>query len=331
MATIKDVALLAGVSLATVSRVVAGGAPVKSATRNKVLQAIKTLHYTPNQAARSLASKQSHTIGMVLSDLGAGYFGVAAGSAESRLRAFDKQVIIASGHNSYEGELEAVNFLINRQVDALILMTGHLVAEDFARIDQICPIFTLNQPFRHSQAKATLLNNQFGGYLATKHLLENGHRQLAYLSGPIHKEDATERFLGHQTALKEYQLPKSKNHYQGDYSITSGTQLMLKILDKEPYITAVACGNDLMALGALEACRQCNIPVPQQVSIIGFDNNELGQYLTPRLSTIHFPLTDMAIATADLLLNHVYQKKLPSTAVFQPHLVIRDSVKKLVL
>lgn len=324
MSTITEVAAKAGVSKATVSRVISGTTFVKDETKTRVLEAVKALNYTPNQAARSLAGKKSYTVGLVMFDIKSDYYAPAASAVESALRQEDLHVIIASGQGTQEGERDAVEFLIRRQVDALVLITSFLSTEELAELEERCPIFVLNQESSTSPEKTVLFDNYLGGFIATNYLIEQGHTKIGNITGPSRKTDAKDRYRGYQDALKKHGLEPFWS-YEGDFSLKSATDAMQEFILLEERPTALVCGNDFMAIGAIYVCHQHNISIPDQLAIVGFDDLAIAQYFSPALTTVKMPLFEMSDALAKLLLQQIYFKKHKVQTHFKPEMIIRQS------
>ena len=211
MITIKEVSELAGVSQATVSRVINGSDRVKEATRNKVRAAMASLGYQPNSAAQSLASSRSNTLGMVVSSLEGPFYGPVMSGVEEELRRLNKHVIIASGHGTEDGEKEAVQYLSNRQVDGLILLTECLEPDYLLALDKKIPIYLINHHIEGLEHRNMWLDNEGGSYGATRYLIEQGHTQIVYIGGQPHKQDANERTAGFIRAMTEAKLPIDKH------------------------------------------------------------------------------------------------------------------------
>lgn len=322
--TINQVATLAGVSKATVSRVLSGTTPVKEGTRSRVMEAIDKLSYSPNQAARSLASNKTYTIGLVASRIDTAYYGPAASGVEKALRGGDRHIIIASGNDTLEGERDAVNFLIKRQVDALVLITNFLSEEEISQINLRCPVFVLNQSFPGGEDRHISFDNFAGGEMATQYLIGKGHEKIAAVTGPLWKHDAYQRYLGCQNALQKAGSSLFLQ-FEGDHSVESGMANMRSILEREDRPTAIFFGNDLMAMGALHICAQKGVKVPDDIAIIGFDDLDMSQYYSPSITTIKLPLYEMAEAAAYLLLNTIYETKYTIKRAFSPELILRQS------
>lgn len=325
MSTIVEVAAKAKVSKATVSRVISGITPVSEETKQRVLSAIKELDYVPNPAARSLASKKSYTVGLVLLNLNSSYYPPAASAVESALRQENLHVIIASGQGSLDGERQAVEYLIRRQVDALVLMTSYLSEEELAIYNQRCPVFSLNQATSTPAYKTVSFDNYAGGFMATEYLIKQGHTQIATIMGPQHKPDAEARFRGYQDALEQYNL-SSCWHTEGAFSPQSGVEAMQCLINSRLKPTALVCGNDHMAMGVLSVCSQNDISVPNDLAVIGFDDMDIAPFSVPALTTIKVPLFDMSESLAQLLLQQVFHKPYNDIQTqFKPKLIIRQS------
>ncbi|MCW9017770.1 MAG: LacI family transcriptional regulator, partial [Kangiellaceae bacterium] len=205
MATIYDVSVLAGVSLATVSRVMNNNAKVSEKTRQKVLAAMEELGYRPNTIAQSLASNRSNSVGILVSELYGYFYSAMLSGIEKELRRAGKHVIIAAGHSNKSDEVDGIEFLISRSCDALILHV-EAVSDDFLiELSKTnTPFVLINRQVESLSSNCIVLNNEQGGYLATKAILEQGHRKISYISGPLWKRDAQDRLTGHKKALADY-------------------------------------------------------------------------------------------------------------------------------
>ena len=327
MATIKEVSALAGVSLATVSRVMNGSDRVKEVTKIRVRKAMEELGYTPNSAAQSLASNRSNTLGMVVSWLDGPFYGPVMSGVEEELRQFNKHVIIASGHGNAEQEREAVNYLKARQVDGLILLTECLDQAYLNQLSAEMPIYLINQHYEGLDSRNMFLDNEGGGYAATKYLIAQGHRDIVCAAGQEHKQDARERVMGYKRAMSEHGLAFTDQHIAHTvFDLAGGLAAMVVFDQRNVNFTAVTAGSDEMAVGIMEWARQQNRVIPDDLSVIGFDNQLLARYVSPRLTTIDFPAYDMAKACARMAVNEIYRKIKPNGVEFKTTLVVRDSV-----
>jgi len=332
MATIYDVCDKAGVSMATVSRVINGNENVRKNTRQKVLDAMKSLGYKPNIIAQSLASKRTNSIGIHVSELSGPFYGPMMAGVEDELRKAGKHVFITSGHDDEKREKESIDFLISRNCDALILHVGAVSDKYLLDLYQgEIPIVLLNRYIPAMAEQCIILDNIHGGYIATKMLLEYGHRDIAYISGPLWKTDSQERLLGHKKALTEFDVSFDEDlFYEGDFHEQSGMKGLKYFLNSGKTFTGLACANDDMASGVLVKARETNIRIPENISVIGYDDINLAYYLHPKLTTVKYPIEEMARMAAKWILKNIYKKKIDRIVnTFLPELVVRDTCKKL--
>lgn len=332
MATIYEVSELAGVSLATVSRVMNKNARVSDKTKLKVLSAMQELSYRPNATARSLASSRSDSVGILVSELHGPFFGEMMAGIEEELRASGKHVIITTGHSEEEKEKEGLEFLMERSCDAIIAHVEAVSDEYLVELSKgRKPVYLMSRLVKQLSTKCISLDNELGGYLATKAIIDAGHKEIAYVAGPQFKSDASDRLLGHRRALAEHNLPFNEDlFFIGDFGEVGGSNALKHFLEKNFAFSALVCANDEMASGAMKYAREHGIKLPEDLSVIGFDNILFANYLYPTLSTIENPVKEMGHMTAKLVLKEVYKKKkLDIKYVFEPKLISRDSIKNI--
>mgnify|MGYP000268303395 CR=1 FL=1 len=332
MATIYEVSRLAGVSLATVSRVVNNSDRVSARTREKVQAAMKELDYRPNSIAQSLATNRTNCVGVLVSELHGPVFGAMVSSIEKVLREAGKIAIFATGHNDRAKEEKGVEFLIDRSCDALILHIEAL-SDEFLQKCQAsgAPLVFINRSIEGMEDHCIVLDNEHGGYLATKALLDLGHRQIAYIAGPLELGDARARLEGHKRALAEYGLaPDPALETVGDYHEAGGSRAMGELLDSGQAFTGVVCANDEMAAGAMSVIRSRGFSIPEDLSIVGFDNARWARYLYPRLTTVDYPVDQMGQMAGRWVLQNVYGLEGdPVQRAFRPELVVRESARAI--
>ena len=330
MPTIYQVAERAGVSLSTVSRVLNGKASVNKVLKERVEKAVKELNYRPNSVARSLANNRTDSVGVLVPELNAPFFGDLMQAVESTLRAADKHVIISVGRNCLETEKDAVEFLISRNCDALIMHAEALSDEYLLELNQSqLPVALVNRQVEGLPEACTSLDNEKGGYLATRHLLELGHKDIAYISGPTDKCDASLRLEGHKRALSEAGLPINPQLiFNGDYSEEDGKIGLLELMARDVPFTALVCANDWMASGAISCARDLGMSLPQDLSVVGFDDVVFAHHVFPRLTTVSNPIAEMAEMSAKYILNKVYGQANNVQLYFEPSLVVRESTVK---
>lgn len=332
MATIYEVSKLAGVSLATVSRVINKNAKVSEKTRQKVVDAMDELGYRPNSIAQSLASNRTNSVGIMVSELNGSFFGQMMSGIEAELRAAGKHVIITTGHNEEQREKDGIEFLKSRNCDALIVHVEGLSDKEILALNQSdTPIYFMSRYIEGLAENCISLDNELGGYLATDVMIKHGHTDIAYIAGPQLKHDAQERLAGHKRALKDHNIAFNEAlFFEGDFTETGGKEGLKQFLAQNNSFTALVCGNDEMASGAMTYAREHGISLPEQLSVIGFDNISFARHIYPKLTTIDNPVGEMGHMAAKLVLKNVYQDKdIEVTHSFKPTLINRDSISNI--
>ncbi|WP_065978470.1 LacI family DNA-binding transcriptional regulator [Pseudoalteromonas lipolytica] len=331
MATIYQVSELAGVSLSTVSRVLNENDYVSKKTKQKVLDAMKQLGYQPNSIARSLASNCSNSVGVLVSELDGPFFGEMMSAIEAQLRAAGKHVIITPGHSEEDKEKNGLEFLISRNCDAIIAHVEAVTDDYLVELNKgKTPIFLISRYVEQMKENCISLDNVMGGYLATKHLLDLGHRDITYIAGPLFKPDAADRLTGHKKALNEYNIHfDEQSLYVGDFKETGGYNGLKHFFENKKQFTAIVCANDEMASGVMKCARDHNFELPKDLAIIGFDNVHFTSYLYPTLTTIDNPVEQMGKMAANLVLRDIYkQNRADIEHIFSPNLMMRDSTPR---
>lgn len=333
MATIYKVAEHAGVSLSTVSRVLNGRKTVNPELREKVEKAVKELNYRPSSVARSLATNRSDSIGVLVSELATPFFGEMMQAIEATLRMANKHVIITVGHNDKEQEEDAIEFLISRNCDALIMQSEGMTDQQLVDIakDRL-PIAVINRFVPGLDGNTCFgLDNKLGGKMATQHLIDNGHTSIAYISGPERKVDAMERLAGHKQALQEASINIDDDLiYEGNFREQNGIDGLQTLLSIGKKFTGLVCANDWMASGAMTCARDMGIKLPDDLSIVGFDDIVFAHHVYPKLTTISNPVYKMGEMAAKSILNRLYGEKHKLNEMYSPVLIERDSVLNIV-
>ena len=330
MATIYQVSELAGVSLATVSRVINNSGKVTAKTRQKVISAIEELGYRPNASAQSLALKRSNSVGILIPELYGPFFGIMLSSIEKELRDAGKRVVITAGHSDETKERDCIEFLLGSSCDALILHVYSVSDRFLIELNEgPVPITLLNRYIPEMADRCISLDNEHGGYIAAKCLLERGHRKIAYVSGPHWKVDSFRRLTGHKRALAEFGVEMDERLlFEGDFEEASGRQAMKYFLQQDIPFTATVCANDEMAAGAMDTARSQGLVIPDDMSVIGYDDVDFTHYLHPRLSSIGCRINEMGLMAARCVMKNAYgEKDLEIQNTFEPNLVLRESVK----
>lgn len=331
MATIYQVSELAGVSLATVSRVINNTGKVSDKTKQKVIDAMDELGYRPNTMAQSLATNITNSVGILIPELKGPFFGQLMSGVEETLRAVNKHAIITASHSDEKREKEGIEFLLSRRVDALILHVDALSDEYLEELSNgPVPLVIINRLVPSIADKCIHLDNKIGGYLAAKHVIEQGHTRIAYMTGMEWKADSNDRLFGHKAALEELGVPFDEDLlYVGNFEHESGAKGLTDLMHREKPFSAVICANDEMATGAMAMARKVGLDLPHDLSIVGYDNIIYASYMYPTLTTINYPVYQMAQMAAKYVLKEVYEhKNIEISTQFTPKLVTRNSVAK---
>jgi LacI family transcriptional regulator len=309
--TIKDVALAASVSITTVSHVINNTRFVDPATRERVLRAMDELGYHPNFLARSLRKGFSKTIGLIVPDAANLFFAEVARKIEDYGYHQGYSVILGNSDNDPEKQSNYINTLLAKRVDGVIFISSGGEVKDLARFaDNQVPIVVADRDVPLELADVVLLDNEQAGYNATRFLIGLGHRRIACITGPFNLSPSMERRDGYYRAMREANLPISPDSIiPGDFRFQGGEQVMESLLTLKPRPEAVFVFNDMMAIGAIAAVRKAGLAIPDDISIIGFDDIQLASAVTPSLTTVAQPIDDIARCATDLLIQRVGGKR----------------------
>ncbi|MDU6923401.1 HTH-type transcriptional regulator GalS [Franconibacter helveticus] len=329
MITIRDVARLAGVSVATVSRVLNNSALVSPETRENVMQAVSQLGYRPNANAQALATQVSDTIGVVVMDVSDPFFGALVKAVDTVAQQHNKYVLIGNSYHEAEKERHAIEVLIRQRCSALIVHAKALCDEELASfLEQIPGMVLINRIVPGYAHRCVGLDNISGAMMATRMLQSNGHQRIGYLASAHRIEDDDQRKEGWLRALAEQGVTAPESWIgMGSPDMQGGEAAMVELLGRNLQLTAVFAYNDSMAAGALTALKDNGIAVPQHLSLIGFDDIPIARYTDPQLTTVRYPIVSMArLATELALLGAAGELDLQASHCFMPTLVRRHSV-----
>ena len=332
MSTIKDVAKEAGVSIATVSRVVNKSPKTSKAAIEAVTQAMQKLGYRPNEAARALVSQKTNTIGVLVGDVSDPFFGLLIKAVDKVAYEHGKHTLIGNGYHHSEKERDAIELLIKNRCDALIIHSKKLKDEELIRYaKEVKGLVVINRYIEAIADRCISLDNYTGAYLATNYLIQQGHKNIACIASNHTIEDAKDRKRGYLAALKDNGISLSKDYIAcNDPDADGGMRAMNSLLALPIDITGVVAYNDYMAAGALAVAHDKGIAVPGKLSIVGFDDGLIAHYLYPRLTTVHYPIELMAEKAALLALKRANNTNIESERLhFTPSMVIRNSAAKI--
>ncbi|MFP5390273.1 MAG: LacI family DNA-binding transcriptional regulator [Gammaproteobacteria bacterium] len=326
-ATLLDVARVAGVSPSTVSRILNGTAKVSDDKRLAVQAAIEKMNFAPNQMAQGLKKGRSHTIGIVVQDISSPFFDETLRGVDDGLKGTGYASVIVSGHWNAAEEADRIRLLLARKVDGIILLSGRLADEDILRFAGQRPIVSTGRALQTSSALGFKLDHENGAYQAVRHLIDLGHRRIAFVTGPANHHDAEERMRGYRRALDEAGIAfDAELVAEGDFHESGGAHAMGVLLGRGHTFSAVFAANDLSAYGARLCMYRKGIRVPDDISLIGFDDLPGSEYTTPPLTTVRQPLYDIGrIATQALL--HLIEGETVSEDIPPLQLVVRETTR----
>lgn len=333
MTTIKDVADAAGVSLATVSRVVNNGPKVGDATRERVKKIMVEMGYRPNANARALVSQKSASVGVVLAELIDPFFAAMAHGIEIVTRQKNLRILTVSGFIEESTELQAIESLLEYRCEAMVVHSKALSDEVLINFANQIPGFVLiNRYIPEIENRCVWLDNAAGGQIMARYMLSQGHKKFAMVSSEYHIDDPQSRLHGIREELEKagIQLPES-NIELCTPDQEGGEVAMQNLLAKGADFTALLAYNDAMASGAMTMLKDHNIEVPNAVSVIGYDDVLLAKYCSPKLTTLRYPIDVMAKTAAELAIRYANGEK-PEPGVtfkYNPTLVKRESVAKI--
>ncbi|ATY78542.1 MULTISPECIES: HTH-type transcriptional regulator GalR [Aeromonas] len=332
MATIKDVALLSGVSVATVSRVINNSPKASQASRDAVFKAMHELNYHPNANARALAHQNNETLGLIVADVSDPFFGTMVKAVEQVAQATGNFLLIGNGYHDAAKEKHVIEQLIGHRCSGLVVHAKMLPDEELIQMMSYVPgMVLINRIVPGFESRCVALDDRYGSWLATRHLIQEGHKKIGFLCSNHLISDSQDRMQGYLDALQEHNIPVDERLIsRGSPDELGGEAAMTELLSRGQQMTAVVCYNDSMAAGALSVLSDNGVEVPQELSLVGFDDVLISRYLRPRLTTVRYPIIAMATQAAELAIALAKGGPLPQTThMFSPTLVRRHSVRSI--
>jgi LacI family transcriptional regulator len=326
--TMADVAREAGVSAMTVSRVINNKDDVSPATRGRVLDIVERLGYRPSGIARSLATRRTGTLGLVVPDVANPFFSDVARGVEHVAYAEGYNVFLCNTEEDLQREESVLVSLEEKRVDGLVLCSSRLDDSELqAVLDRYSSVVLVNRNLQDKRISTVVVDDKAGGCLATQHLLHAGHREVGFLAGPPASRSGRQRLAGYRAALAAADVPDDPSWVRPcSPKVEGGQQTARQLLAANPMLTALFCYNDLVAVGALHACAEMGRRVPDDVAVVGFDDIPLAALVNPPLTTCRVPRYELGAQAVRLLLNQI--RSYPYDAdhvVLRPELVIRAS------
>ncbi len=332
-ATIKDVASAAGVSVTTVSNALNGRTEAMTAgTLNRIQEAIRTLNYRPSSVARSMVTRRTATIGLIIAEIETPLFLQALNVIEPTARASDHNILVCSAHN-LETEQQAVELLLEKQVDGIIFLSQSRYLEDdyLANLPVSAPpIVLINRTTSLDRFDRICWDNTDGIVKAMDYLVQAGHRHIAQLCGPVSRRSSKERLQGYKLGLEKHNLGyrEEYNSQYGNYEAEpeEWEQATLKLLKLSPRPTAILSSNDIVGAVVMRTIQQAGLRVPQDITVIGNDNQPFCIYLNPALTTVELPIIEAGRQAIEMLLERLSnQNKASEHRILSCPLIIRES------
>lgn len=331
-ATIKDVAKYTGLSIATISKYINGG-NVLDQNKELIDEAIKTLNFRVNEMARGLKTSKTKTVGILIPNLEQTFCTSIVSNIENILIKQGYSTIICDYKENVELEKEKLEFLVNKMVDGIIIMPlgdeGDIIKQV---IDKNTPIVLIDRVLNNIECDVILVDNLNASYDAVEQFIIRGHKRIAIIGGPKNVYTAEERMKGYFRVHEDYSMEVYKELIKyGNFKADSGYKLLNELVDLSEPPTAIFITNYEMTLGAIMAINERNITIPDEVSIIGFDNLQLAQVIKPPLSTVTQPMKEIGITSAEILLKRLNgdMSNFPARYRLKTEIDIKGSVKKI--
>ncbi|AWX13921.1 transcriptional repressor PurR [Mergibacter septicus] len=331
MATMKDIARLAKVSTSTVSHVINNSRFVSEEIREKVLKIVAELNYTPSALARSLKVRETRTLGMLVTASNNPFFAEVIRSVERYCNQHNYNLLLSYTDGDSQRLHKNLQTLIQKQIDGLLLMcteSDWQLSHNLPALEPIPKVVMDWWPL-DINADKVFDNSELGGYLATKTLLEQGHRQIAIITGSLTKSLARQRLTGYQKALDEAKITLNPDWIiQSQFDFNGGLAGMQQLLTLKNRPTAVFASSDTIAVGAYQALWQAGLSAGKDLSIIGYDNIDIAQYLSPPLATIHQSKNRLAKFAVQQLIKRIKNPNTPTeNIILTPEVYLRDSIQ----
>ncbi len=332
MATIKDVCKAAGVSKATVSRVLNGSESVKEQTRQTVLATMKSLGYQPNAFARALATNSYNTFGLILPHFESHYFGSMLTEAALDMQKADKKLFVMNSSDCAKGEEDAVRSLNAHNCDAIMIYSRHLSEQQLSSLQQEIKtqLIVINRSLDDERLFSFGFDQEQVARVATNHLLNSGHKQIACITTPMSSSTGHKRLAGYKETLNEHGIKVEDSLiFHGESSLKSGYDATIKLIDSGVPFTAIFSCADSMAIGAIRALHDRGIKVPEEVSVIGIDGDPAGDYMVPRLSSVALPILELTRDAVTTALTYNKRESDKKHFQYQGSLKVKESTREV--
>lgn len=308
-ATIKDVARRSGFSIATVSRTFNNFEIVDEDTRRIVKAVADELRYAPSAMARGLSTRRTEAIGLLLPDLFGEYFSEILRGSDQTAQQANYHLVVSSSHNNRQ-EIKSALTMMRGRVDGLVIMSPHIDAATLNEtLPHTLPVVLVNSYLDRDEFDAITVDNFFGAYGMTRHLIEHGHRRVAIIKGTAGNMEAEERHRGYLRALLEAGIGRDESlEVDGLFNESSGYEAACRLIGLPGRPTAIFAGNDAMAVGAMSAMREANLRVPEDIALAGFDDVPIASYLTPSLTSVKVNIQSIGVRAVETVIDAVRNK-----------------------
>ncbi|GAL58132.1 putative LacI family transcriptional regulator [Pseudescherichia vulneris NBRC 102420] len=333
MVTILDVARRAGVSKATVSRALNGKVVVSEEVKARIFKAIEETGYRPNLLARTLATSRSNSVGLVITNglYNGPFFSAMIYQAATCSEDLQRQLVLADGKHSREDERNAINFLLQLRCEAIMIYPKYLSVDELDDIidESSVPIVVINRELKRNRSSSVFVDHYQGSMRMVEYLLDQGHRDIAFVAGGEGSPTGDSRLAGYLDAFNAAGLtPDESLIVRGSWSTESGYEAGCALLKKDRPMSCVLAANDDMAIGVTKAMIDHGLRVPDDISVAGFDDSIIGRYFTPTLTTVHIPMDEMIRDAVRILLSPDSGDDSAPQSLHEGSLIVRDSVAK---
>ncbi len=326
--TIKDVAREAGVSIATVSKIINGkDEHISGATRQRVSDVIEQLGYVQNSMAKGLKESNTKTLGLVIPDIGNAFPEMAKG-AQNEAFSHGYTVLFGSTDNNYIQEEKFLDALRSKMVEGILYVSSDPATSNKLLSDISIPIVFMDRKIEKKQKMGSvMIDNHAAMKDVARYIIEKGCKKIAYITADISVSPSRERYDGFLAGLKEMGVDFDKKlHYAGNFSVETGQVGAMMLLQKEPEIDCIVCGNDLIAIGAVSVCEKFGKKIPEDIKIMGFDDIYISKYLNPELTTVRQDAYEMGKQAAGMLICHIEQGEPLSDKILPYQIIERSTV-----
>lgn len=330
--TIKEIAKMADVSIATVSKVVnRKDQNISEETRQRILDLIEKHNYVPNRIASSMITKKTHSIGLIIPDITNPFFPEVARGVEDYANKAGYHVVLCNSDNNPKKEISYIAMLQEKMVDGIIFTSSSLRSHDSKTFFNFhIPVITVDRDIEDikTQGKITV-DNYTGAYVAVRYMLDRGYKKILHLAGPLTSKTSLDRKLGYLKALEDMDIEPDDNCvYEGNYTADWGYKGVKKAIEHKCEFDSIFCGNDMIAIGAIKALNEMGIKVPDNVGVVGFDDIYMASVVTPNLTTIRQPNYQMGYKAAEMLIELIKHPTIHlDNLILKTELVIRESTK----